>query len=397
MRITHIIGSLDAATGGPPMVASRLAAAQAQLGCQVRIVCYASTQGDCDAGREQVDVQAIPGFEQVEVQTIPHGGFSERWTGRLAGRFFKNHFRTGERDDMVHLHGVWEPILKQASVACRRENVPYAIAPHGMLHPWSLAQRRWKKHVALCLGYRRMLRDATLIHTLNEDEALALGALGLSSQCRVIPNGIFFEEIEPLPSAGSFYQACPPLNGRPFVLFLSRLHPKKGLDRLADAFAHLAEKHETVQLVVAGPDGGAQSDFEKQVTQLGLSGRVHLVGPLWGQAKFSAMVDATCFCLPSYQEGFSVAILEALASGLPVVISKACCFPQVQEADAGRYLDLSASDAKVKLADTMYEILTDPVKAQAMSQAGRQLIEGRYTWSGIAQRSLDAYKECIQS
>ena len=98
------------------------------------------------------------------------------------------------------------------------------------------------------------------------------------------------------------------LGGRRYVVFIARLHYKKGLDYLADAFAIVAPQSPDLDLVVAGPDEGAKSDFEDRIRRAGVGKRVHLVGPLYGPDKFAALVDCTCFCLPSRQEGFSVAV-----------------------------------------------------------------------------------------
>src|SRR5262249_20284038 len=157
--------------------------------------------------------------------------------------------------------------------------------------------------------YRRMLNRARSLHLGNDDERRLTEPLGLHPKSFIIPNGIFLSEFDPLPSPGTFCEAHPELRGDPFILFLSRLHHKKGLDILADAFAIVAVKMPKVRLVVAGADDGAKHSFEQRIKALGLTRRVHLVGPLYGRQKLAALVDASSFCLPSRQEGFSIAIL----------------------------------------------------------------------------------------
>lgn len=393
MRIVHVIGSLDPAAGGPPMVVGRLAAAQAQLGVDVRIVAY-----DCPQQEQAIATcrKTISGFDRITLGNIPMPDSSERYSGKQAYVTVISQLRDCD-DAVVHVHGVWEPILRQATLAAKACDTPYIIAPHGMLHPWSLSQSRWKKKLAMLLGYRKMLKDASAIHALNGEEALHIRSLGLHQPCHTIPNGVFLNEIEPLPAPGSFTHHLPELGGRPYILFLSRLHYKKGLDRLADAFALIAEKVEHLQLVVAGPDDGDETRFGELIAKHGLTGRVHLVGPLWDKSKYAAMQDAACFCLPSRQEGFSVAITEALAVGVPVVISDACCFDEVAQTGAGYVVKLDDADRQGSaqtLADALGKVLaTQPNRT--MREAGRQLVRTRYTWPTIARQSVKAYERMI--
>jgi glycosyltransferase involved in cell wall biosynthesis len=381
MRILHVIISLDPAAGGPQAVAPRLAAAQAALGCEVHLLTYRLR------AREAVTnaaLESIPYFEKVQRHELDPPG---RLEGLSARRARAPLAELAPAVEVLHLHGVWDPILKVAAGAARLASRPYAIEPHGMLDPWSLRQSATKKRIALLLGYRKMLADACFLHALNCDEKDLIEQLSLPCPTEVIPNGVFLEEIEPLPALGTFYAAYAPLRSRPYVLFLGRLHYKKGLDYLAEAFALLAQENEQVQLVVAGPDGGQREAFQERVQQLGLRKRVHIVGPLYGRAKIAALVDAVCFCLPSRQEGFSVAATEALACGVPAVISQACHFPEIAEAGAGEVVPLEAG----AVAAALGRMLSDPQRRDRMAAAGRELVASRYTWSRVAARTLEAY------
>lgn len=386
MRVLHVIGTLDPAAGGPPMVASRLAAAQAAMGLDVHVVTYGSA---ADATAHL----ATPGFDQVKVHAIDPPTNGERVTARAASQHVAAMLDRHEGPTILHLHGVWEPILRAAAAAARDATVPYALAPHGMLDPWSLSQRRWKKRLALAMGYRAMLDGAAFLHTLNRDECELLKPLALKPGCEVIPNGVFTEEIEPLPQAGTFRAKHPQLANHPFVLFLSRLHHKKGLDRLAAAFRLLAQRHAEVTLVVAGPDGGEQEAFERLIADAGLNERVHLVGPLWNGDKFAAMVDAACFCLPSRQEGFSVAITEAMACGCPVAITKACHFPEVAQHGAG--FVTSDDDNAAELAEALEQLVGDSALRRRMGDAGAKLVRERFTWPQVAKLTARAYERAL--
>ncbi|NQX90461.1 MAG: glycosyltransferase, partial [Halioglobus sp.] len=208
----------------------------------------------------------------------------------------------------------------------------------------------------------------------------------------IIPNGVFLEELEPLPKPGAFRAAHQQVGDHPFVLFLSRLQYKKGLDHLANAFALAAGKLDRAHLVVAGPDEGEQAGFQRRIEAAGLTDRVHLVGPLYERRKIEALVDATCFCLPSRQEGFSVAITEALACGVPVVVTEACHFPEVGQVGAGRVVPLDDE----AIAAALVEVMSDQALGAQMGRQGRALIAERFTWQRIAKRTIEAYERVVQ-
>lgn len=355
--------------------------AQAQLGHAVKVAAYEQPHRQA-----QIDLasQGLPGFQRVERLPLRPAKGIKRLLDREAKSTLTGPIRAA---DFVHLHGVWEPLLWITGQAARRHGVPYVVTPHGMLDPWSLRQRWLKKRLALWLGYRQMLNGAAFLHTLNADEARLVAPLELRCAVEVIPNGVFVEELEPLPQPGSFYHDHPMLQGRPFILFLGRLHYKKGLDYLAQAFEIVASEDPRACLVVAGPDDGARAGFEKQISRAKLTDRVYLTGSIYGLDKLKALVDAACFCLPSRQEGFSMAIVEAMACGVPVVISDACHFPEVAQVGAGDVVSLDGS----AVARSVKRLLGDAPLRDRMGRAGRELVVSRYTWSRIAQHMIDAY------
>jgi glycosyltransferase involved in cell wall biosynthesis len=382
MRILHLIDALDPERGGPPVVAACLAAAQASLGHQTSILAW-HWEG-ADARTDQA-MARVPGFGRVGRHSLGPISRLRFVLPRAASAALKAALSSA---DVLHIHGVWDPVFKAAASAARRRGMPYVVAPHGMLDPWSMAQKRLKKRIALALGFGRMLDRATFLHVLNADEGRLLAPLGLTMPLEVIPNGIFVEDVEPLPPAGEFHHRHSESAGGPYILFLSRLHYKKGLDFLADAFAQVVKEDSNVRLVVAGPDQGERANFESRVRDLGLTERVHLVGPLYGQDKLAALAGAACFVLPSRQEGFSVAVTEAMACRVPVVVSDACHFPEVASAGAGRVVPLEPP----AIAAALLEILRDDTLRCRMGDAGRALVLSRYTWPQIARQTIDAYQ-----
>jgi glycosyltransferase involved in cell wall biosynthesis len=205
-------------------------------------------------------------------------------------------------------------------------------------------------------------------------------------------NAVFPDEIAALPPRGAFQRRLPALKGSPFLIFLGRLHHKKGLDFLAEAFALFAKTDQRHHLVVVGHDEGAQADFSDRIAKAGLLDRVHLTGPLHGAAKWEAFADAAAFTLPSRQEGFSIAITEALACGLPVIVSRECHFPEVADAGAGVVADLDAP----AIAAGFNEVLHDEDTRQRMSQAARQLVQTRFNCRTMAEEVVYAYQSALK-
>lgn len=378
MNILHVIDSLDPAAGGPPVIAASLASAQQQLGHQVTLACYRHESPD------RFDDDGIPGISKIRILLLPRGGRVERLSARAAGPLLD---AAVAEVDVVHLHNVWEPILVRAAKSARLREIPYVVLLNGMLDPWSLRQKSLKKQVALMFGRRKMLDNAAALHLGNRDEERLIAPLGLQARTAVVPNGIGPRRAEALPASGMFRESLPTLQHAPFILFLSRLHYKKGLDVLADAFTRAAKRCDA-HLVVAGPDGGAREAFERQISSAGLAGRVHVVGPLYGNRKWAALKDADLWTLPSRQEGFSIAVLEAMSFGKAVVISEDCHFPEVEQEEAGLLLPLKAE----RFADAFIELVNDPHRRERYGERARALVMDRFIWPRVAEQTISLYQ-----
>lgn len=372
------------------MVVSRLAAAQAQADLEggpheVGIAFY-----DTPAVREQIeeDVRALPGGDRVRLHALAEAGGLEGVTGARAARELSPLVKAAE---VVHLHGVWSPILLSASRVARRLGKKYVLAPHGMLDPWALSEKRTKKRVALAMGFGRMVKGAAALHAHSVYERESLIEGGWHGVVETVPNGIFLDEFRPLPERDAFHRGHPELHGQPYVLFLARLHEVKGLDLLADAFAQILADLPTYRLVVVGPDFGAREGLVEQVRRLGIADRVHLVGPLYGKEKVAAYAGSACFCLPSKHESFGMSVAEAMACGVAVVITEQCHFPDVGEVGAGRVVLREVG----AIATGLREVLSNPRGAEEMGRAGKALIEGKYTWERVARASVGMYESAV--
>jgi glycosyltransferase involved in cell wall biosynthesis len=381
MRILQVLNSLDPADGGPPAVVLRLSAALATEGAEVTI--YSTERAGRESDIERT-LQGIPGIEKVHRHSEICDSRFDCLFGEAARAFLR---REGKQFDLVYVHGLWRPPLQAILRESIHQNLPFVVTPHGMLARWALAQKPLRKRVALALLWRRLIGRSLFVHALTPAEANDFRALGIEAPVEVIPNGCFLEEMGELPPPGTFRARHPEVGGQPYILFLARLHYVKRADLLVRAFAKVAARVPDVKLVVAGPDFGTRALIEETVVRQGLKERVFLPGPLYGKEKYAAMADAICFCQSSVYETFSMSILEAMACGLPVVVTKGCNFDEIKDSGAGLVVD-DDDGGENALADALGTICTNEAfRAQAARRA-RELVVEKYTWPIVARRLL---------
>jgi glycosyltransferase involved in cell wall biosynthesis len=250
----------------------------------------------------------------------------------------------------------------------------------------------WKKRLYLALIEGRILNRAAGIVVCNEGETEQLRRLAIKSPVRRIPWGVEIPQPEELPRRSRLAELWPSLTARPFLLFLSRLHPKKGLDLLIPAFGALAADFPDWLLVLAGPDeGGYRHTLEKMVRELGLSDRVLFPGLVSGEAKAALLSQADLFVLPSYSEGFPVVVAEALGYGRPLVLTSTCYVPEAARGGAG----LETPPEKAALGRALREMLGDANFRKSCSQKARNLAAATFTWEAVARQSLEFYREAM--
>lgn len=287
----------------------------------------------------------------------------------------------------VHIHGLWETSTLAASLMARQTGIPYVISPHGMLEPWALANKRRKKQVYASLFERRNLDGAACVHALTRAEALDCRRFGYKGPIAIIPNGIDI----PLTYDASLFRArFPRVKGKRVLLFLGRVHYKKGVDLLLHAWARISEKYPDVVLVIAGPDSeGTVAKVARLLVTLNISSRVLFTDMLKGSAKWSALAASDYFVLPSYSEGLSVATLEALGCGLPVIISEQCNLPQVAEAGAGWQVKTDVDE----LTQTLTIALSIPPTTYAtMSAHAETLARQNFGWQRVTECMGQLYR-----
>ena len=257
---------------------------------------------------------------------------------------------------LVHIHGLWTPLTALILWRARKRGIPYVVSAHGMLDRWALNHKHARKKLYSAVAERRNLLGAACLHALTRTEAEDYRRFGVQAPTVVIPNGV---DTPSKVDARVFTGRFPQLLGKRVVLFLGRIHPKKGLDLLLEAWGGLHARHSDAHLVIAGPDAGQiLPHLQEMVKQNSLGASVTFAGMLTGDVKWSALAHAHVFVLPSRSEGFSAAVLEALSCGTPVAITHPCNFPAVSQSGAGWVTDPEAQNIQTVL-DTALRLAPD--------------------------------------
>ena len=289
--------------------------------------------------------------------------------------------------DGVHIHGLWEQSTAIAAPTARALRKPYILSAHGMLERWALANKRLKKQIYAALFERANVQRAACLHALTLAEADDYRRFGATGPIAVIPNGV---SIPPSVDPSLFLSHLPGLSGKRILLFLGRIHFKKGLDLLIKAWSHLSRSYPDASLVLAGPDfERTRASIEALVAEHGLSHSVHFTGMLRHDLKWSALAAAEGFILPSLSEGLSVSVLEAMGVGLPVIVTRQCNLPEVEELSAGWQVEPEVG----QLTAAIGEFLTNSPAANAeIGSRGRHLVLTRYNWTTVSERMAELYR-----
>lgn len=389
MKILHVLETLSPRYGGPVSVLLALVDAQRRAGHQPTI---ATTNMDHPHG-----VYRAPGWDTLAGGTVPVFYAPVQFSPLRFSRQFGSYLNQAlDEFDIVHIHGLYRFPPTYAAWQARRKGVPFIIRPHGNLDPY-LHGRSTTGQLRLKRLYERWfdlpnLHSAGAIHYTAEEERERASFLSLRAPSFVVPNGLDWSQYDALPTRGAL-RARLGLGEAPLVLFLGRLHFKKGLDLLIPAFDALRQRVPGVQLVIAGPEN---DDYGEQVRgwvrERALDAAVHFVGPLQGAEVVEAYVDADVFALPSYTENFGMTVAEAMACALPVVISdQVNIHAEITGAGAGLVTRCDADE----VTEALESLLNDPSRRRVMGEAGRRLVQARFTWPVIVDALTVEYERVI--
>lgn len=296
------------------------------------------------------------------------------------------------RPDLIHTHGIWLYPSIATTVYCTRQRVPYMISPHGMVDPWAIRHRRWKKVVAYALFESNHIRGARCVRALCDSEARSIRTMRLRNPIAVIPNGIDPPARASLDARAREDSVFEPFaKGRRVLLYLGRLHSKKNLSALLQAWSAQEKAFRgRWALAIAGWDQlGYEGELGRMKEELGIVDSVSFVGPKFGNDKAETYRNADAFILPSLSEGLPMVVLEAWAFAKPVLMTDACNLPEGFAAEAAIRVGTSANELQEGL--RQLEAASDE-DLRAMGERGRQLVEERFTWGRIAEQMKTTYE-----
>ena len=368
MRVLHVIPSVAEQSGGPATAIVPMCRALMKQGIEVVL---ATT----DAGLQQHEANEHKG---VPAMFFPvQLGESFKYSRPLAAWLTANI----RNFDLAHIHAVFNHSSVAAARVCRGAGIPYVIRPLGTLDPWSMTQKALRKRVFWQVSGREMLRGAAVVHYTSEAEKLGTESFTRMNHGIVIPLGI---ETRIKTDQGT--DLFPELGGERYVLVLSRLHPKKALDVLLDAFLALEAKFGRWRLVLAGD--GPTDYVAKLKSKVGSSSRVSFTGWIDGEKKEALLSRASLLALPSYQENFGLCVMEAMSHGVPVLVSpNVNLAPEIAAANAGW---ISAIDRDA-LIEKLAEALGNADELAKRGRAGKELSQ-KYSWENAAQSLTDLYR-----
>jgi len=279
---------------------------------------------------------------------------------------------------ILHNNGLWLQCNHAAASVAASLKIPLITTPRGMLAPWAVAHKSWKKRLAWGLYQKRDIQRAACLHATAEHEYRHLRALGLRQPVAVIPNGI------EAPDAVAWKST----DGPRTILFVGRIYPVKGLLNLVAAWGKV--RASGWRVVIAGPDeAGHEAEVRRAIADAGLEDFFEFPGPVHDGAKWDLYRNADLFVLPSFTENFGMVIAEALACGVPVITTRGAPWAELQERGCGWWVEIGAEPVAAALREAM--ALSDAERHE-MGARGRRLVEEKYAWPGIAKQMVSVYE-----
>lgn len=388
MKVLHVVPGLASRTGGPAVSVVESSVALRLCGVEATIMTTDLADAPFSPSRRRIRASELPaGAESLDVRL-----FATRWPYRLryAPTLLGELRRQASRFDVVHIHSLFLFPQFAAFREAVRQGVPYIVSPRGALDPYLRRRGRLRKAVTDALWQRRMLERASALHLTSREEARLTADVAPSVRRVVVPNGIRWADYQELPGRAEFRDRRLGGYDGPIVLNLGRISHKKGLDVLIRAFARVRGRVGECRLVIAGPDDeGLSPRLAALADDEGVGSQVTWTGMLHGRDKLAALAAADVWALSSHTENFGVAVVEALAAGLPTVVSPAVNIaPELAAAGAASVCPLEPG----AFADGIAALLEDEARRAALGERARAFAR-RYDWSETAPLLSAMYRE----
>ena len=366
MKILSFVSSLDMSSGGPSRSVPMLVKGLAELGVDITLMTIRS---------ENMNIHSLEGTTAKLKVLSP--SFSRKEIAK---------YLADERFELIQIQSVWEMPYHKVILEARKQNIPYIVTPRGMLEPWSLSQKKWKKKLAWWLYQRNDVQKSACVFTTAKMEAEHVSNLGITTCKAVIPNGI---ETDAYPCKSSVEGV------KKQVLFLSRVHVKKGIELLFEAWKRLHSDYVDWQLLVIG-NGEAEyiHSLENRVESLGLKDSIKILPPVFGEAKIKVYQESALFCLPSFSENFGMVIAEAMSCGTPVITTTNCPWEILNETDTGWCVDLSVENLENALREAMG---MDANALYDMGQRASKFIFDNFDYRSVTRKTLRLYEWLLNS
>lgn len=364
MNITHVISSISKQSGGTSTYLVDLLNALPEK-VNNTLVCYKS-------------LDPLTFNKNTLVNCVPLDKNPSLYANKKDLKKVFTQIQTG----VFHANGLWELPTHVMSKYAKAKNIPYIISPHGMLEPWALQQSKLKKQIALKLFQHKDLKYASCLHATAKSEAMQIRELGYKNPIAIIPNGINLEEFPEYQKQQSHIRK---------LLFLSRIHPKKGIEVLIEAWKSLdtsITKNWEVDIVGNGDTKYIES-LKKLIITNQLGKQIHIKAPVFGQDKIKTYQNADLFVLSTYSENFGIVVAEALACKVPVITTKGTPWEDLLINKCGDWIDIGVEPLVKSLSKFLNK---GPEDLQAMGANGRKLIEQKYSMEAVAQDMLALYQ-----
>lgn len=364
MKVIHFIGSIDKSAGG---TATYLQMIAAELKSKIKLVVVTGLSPN------PLIMEGLRIF-QLDLNVF-------RWF-RLKEEF--SNILKSENPDLVHINGIWDPQNYLFQKIAQSLKIKTLISPHGMLEPYILNRNPIKKKIALYLYQRDAIRKANYLHATAQTELDQIRRLGFASPTIVIPNGIDISEIKEYQKRRS----SGPLKN---ILFLSRIHPKKGIEVLIESIEKLPELNIKVMIAGEGEPEYVQR-LEELIKRKKLTSKISFLGGVYGKDKWNLYKKADLFVLPTYSENFGIVIIEALAAGVPVITTKGTPWQELETFNCGWWIELS-SENLAKTIRTACNLSGTQLKI--MGENGRNLVKNKYEIKAVSEDTMSFYETII--